>query len=486
MKIVFLSGFLYTLFIANAYGFSQFRSQSALKSFSKKYARESRLRKPESLELGKKYTQWFEQPLDHFNPQNEQTWKQRYFVNDEYYSKDSGTVFLCVGGEGPALTAAVVTEDNIHCSLMVKLAKEKKGLIVAVEHRFYGKSIPTNDFTTESLQFLSSQQALADLARVHQHVSKEYAIPGKTKWIAFGGSYPGVMASFFRIKYPHLVWAAVASSAPVEAIANMQGYNNVVAESLAAPEVGGSPECRDSVRQSFVELGEHLGSFHGRRELETLFRICAPLSLDDGKNQLVFTESLMSLFPLQSNDPSCTESLCNYEKICKLFTKEGMKPFEALTVLAENDFIDGSCMHVSFAKELANLKDTSLSSGSDRSWIYQTCTEFGFYQTCDPETECVFCSKPHLNTLDSYYYLCRKAFGISGDVTEERIRYSNLYYGGNRTDATRIFYVNGQVDPWRSQSVQTSSNPELPALMVPGASVGFLFRNGQHPLLTHL
>jgi len=150
-----------------------------------------------------------------------------------------------------------------------------------------------------------------------------------------------------------------------------------------------------------------------------------------------------------------------------------MKPFEALTVLAENDFIDGSCMHVSFAKELANLKDTSLSSGSDRSWIYQTCTEFGFYQTCDPETECVFCSKPHLNTLDSYYYLCRKAFGISGDVTEERIRYSNLYYGGNRTDATRIFYVNGQVDPWRSQSVQTSSNPELPALMVPGASHHF-------------
>jgi hypothetical protein len=35
-------------------------------------------------------------------------------------------------------------------------------MIVAIEHRFYGQSMPTNDSSTQSLRLLTSAQALAD------------------------------------------------------------------------------------------------------------------------------------------------------------------------------------------------------------------------------------------------------------------------------------------------------------------------------------
>jgi len=421
------------------------------------------------------YTRWFEQPLDHFDPQNLKHWKQRYFVNDKYFDRETGPVFLCVGGEGPALTPSAVTENNVHCSLMVKLAKKKKALIVAAEHRFYGKSIPTDDFETESLKYLSSQQALADLSRLHEYISTEYKMGEKTRWVAWGGSYPGMLASFLRLKYPRLIWAAVASSAPVQAVANMVGFNDVVAESLSTEVVGGSLECRNAIRLAFEQLGTFLHNHRGRRMLEKKFNVCAPLSLDDRRNQEVFAEALTYVFPLQSNDPSCDGKYCNYGKICKLFTDESVgEPLERLIRLVQADSVADSCIQISFARELAQMKDTTLEGGQGRVWMYQTCAEWGFYQTCDPGTKCVFCNEPHLNNLQSYYDLCKRVFGISGNQTEEMIKFSNEYYGGNSPQgASRIFYINGQVDPWRSQSVQKTINDDLPVLFVPGASHHF-------------
>ena len=49
------------------------------------------------------------------------------------------------------------------------------------------------------------------------------------------------MMSFY-FQYPHLVHGAVASSAPVQAITNFDGYNEVVADSLTSTIVGGSEQ----------------------------------------------------------------------------------------------------------------------------------------------------------------------------------------------------------------------------------------------------
>ena len=41
---------------------------------------------------------WIEQPLNHFDRQDERTWRMRYLQNEEHYKKD-GPIFIFVGGE---------------------------------------------------------------------------------------------------------------------------------------------------------------------------------------------------------------------------------------------------------------------------------------------------------------------------------------------------------------------------------------------------
>lgn len=213
---------------------------------------------------------WLEQRLDHFNvlaatETGATTWLQRYFVNDTLWD-GRGPVFLCVGGEGPPLEPTVVVTGDLHCADMVSLAVRHGALIVALEHRYYGASLPVPDFSTAHMQWLSSRQALGDIAHFHTFLSGQYALDRqRNRWVAWGGSYPGMLAGWSRLKFPHLIAAAVASSAPVRAEANMQGYNNVVASALASADIGGSAACLAAVRAAFAELGRQLSTPAGRR-----------------------------------------------------------------------------------------------------------------------------------------------------------------------------------------------------------------------------
>ena len=88
--------------------------------------------------------------------------------------------------------------------------------MVALEHRYYGESVPPSRGRTGAarLRHLSSQQAVGDIATFHDHISELYGLPASTKWVAWGGSYPGMVAGFSRLRLPHLIYAAVSSSAP--------------------------------------------------------------------------------------------------------------------------------------------------------------------------------------------------------------------------------------------------------------------------------
>jgi len=83
---------------------------------------------------------------------------------------------------------------------------------VSLEHRYYGKSVPN-----APLKYLTSEQAIADLASFHKYITTRFSLNKDTKWIAIGGSYPGMLASFMRIKHPELFHGAICNSGPVQA-----------------------------------------------------------------------------------------------------------------------------------------------------------------------------------------------------------------------------------------------------------------------------
>ena len=56
----------------------------------------------------------------------------------------------------------------------------------------------------DSLQYLNSEQALADLAEFRNAMVSKFQLDNKNKWVMFGGSYPGALSAWFRLKYPHL------------------------------------------------------------------------------------------------------------------------------------------------------------------------------------------------------------------------------------------------------------------------------------------
>ena len=73
----------------------------------------------------------------------------------EHY-EEGGPAFIHIGGEFEAYPSL---GDKWY-----DLANKSKAAIFTLEHRYYGKSHPTTDMSTRNMKYLSSRQALQDLA----------------------------------------------------------------------------------------------------------------------------------------------------------------------------------------------------------------------------------------------------------------------------------------------------------------------------------
>uniref|UniRef100_A0A8D2JMM2 Serine protease 16 n=1 Tax=Sciurus vulgaris TaxID=55149 RepID=A0A8D2JMM2_SCIVU len=126
------------------------------------------------------------------------------------------------------------------------------------------------------------------------------------------------------------------------------------------------------------------------------------------------------------------------------------------------------CLSLSRAETVTQLRATKhqASGLGDRQWLYQTCTEFGFYVTCKGPG----CPFSQLPALPSELDLCEQVFGLSASSVAQAVAQTNAYYGGQKPGATRVLFVNGDTDPWHVLSVTQALGPSEPALLIPGAS----------------
>jgi len=159
-------------------------------------------------------TLYINQRLDHFNAIDKTVWKQRYLQKMTYY-KEGGPMFLLIGGEWNVESHAfeIGNGGGQLYGQLEKWLKEYHAGIIYLEHRYYGESIPRVHETLEDYSWLSSRQALNDIAEFIQQMNQARNITGP--WISFGCSYGGSLATWLRTKFPHLIHGSIADSAPV-------------------------------------------------------------------------------------------------------------------------------------------------------------------------------------------------------------------------------------------------------------------------------
>mmetsp|Transcript_3299 Transcript_3299/g.6088 ORF Transcript_3299/g.6088 Transcript_3299/m.6088 type:complete len:552 (-) Transcript_3299:124-1779(-) len=432
-------------------------------------------------------TLYIRQQLDHFRQTPEAnktaaTFQQRYFYTDRFVQPETSQTnqyaFLCVGGEGPALTPRVLV-DSVHCTGdMIETARRlfddgHSIHLFALEHRYYGFSYPT--YSDVDFQYLSSRQALCDIAHF---VTKM----GLSRWITFGGSYPGMLSAWSRSKFPHLIHASVSSSAPIQAQVNNRGYNDLVAQDLMYERIGGSQKCFEIVSEGHKQLIDILKTEEGKAKVANMFNIC------DGGKALEIESRVQSwlgdgiiLIPAQENDPSCniknnsqSENICNIRLICDFLVNHEinvnstyLERLANLSLLQNSD----SCRALpSWENEIKYLQYKNSTISGYKSWMYQTCTEFGFYQTCEVESSCPYAKGMHI--IDQDLETCAQVYGIDGDMVRNNVQQTLEYFGGWDIDSSNILFVNGDVDPWSALALQDSTET-LPVVNVVGASHHF-------------
>lgn len=162
---------------------------------------------------------------------------------------------------------------------MWELAPKLKASLVFAEHRYYGKTLPFGNGSYESpkhLGYLSSEQALADFADLLAEINPSNRSTRGRPVIAFGGSYGGMLAAWFRIKYPHLVTGAIASSAPILQFDTDCNVFNQILTSVFS--VAYTKECSQNIARSWDALKNYSSTADGLKVLKDKFKFCGNIT----------------------------------------------------------------------------------------------------------------------------------------------------------------------------------------------------------------
>ena len=402
--------------------------------------------------------QYFNATVDHLDATNIGTWPQRFWVNASFWkgAASGAPVFLYVEGEGAGSAGSVVGGQH------VELAAVHGALLVSLEHRFYGASLPTADLTVGSLRSLSSEQALGDLASfITGYLVPTYKLDlSANKVVTFGGSYPGALSAWARARLPHLVAFAFSTSSPVEASFDFTGYCDVVSDSLSDAAVGGSPTCRGRVADAFAAIDAALrGTPAQAAAMAARVHSCAPPTSVDDTKLLASNLAGVLMGVVQYN---LEASWANIGNFCAAITAPGADAVDVFAQLLLQT-TGGSCMDNSYADFLSQqVGNTTADPGAGgvgvRQWTWQTCTQFSYFQTCEAGTDCPFST---LMDLASQVKICQDAFAPYMDAAfvSSRVDFTNAVLGGYRvagppSSIDNILFVNGGVDPWHYLSVR--------------------------------
>jgi hypothetical protein len=375
---------------------------------------------------------WFKQRVDHFSESDTSTFQQRFYEVNTHWKSPDGPVILSIGGEG-------ALDRPPTGGFIDTLAQRWGAKVLALEHRFYGKSIPNNDLSTENYKYLTVQQALADLKYFKEQYELHNLLGGRTappKWVAIGGSYPGALSAWFRVAYPNTTVAALSSSGVVLPIYDFHGFDEQVAESAG-------PKCADALRQTTRAFEDEIQRGNATRVKSLL----GAQALADADFFYMLADAAAMAVQYGHKDVVCKAMTDAVDQ--KLLLPEAFAKF---TIDMYGDAFGSGCFYdtTCLAHDKSRWADV-------RSWRWQKCSQLAYFQTA-PATGSLRAS---IVNLEYHLQQCRAVFG---DVVNPAKGVEEIIqlYGGASPKAHNIFFANGGDDPWQRASVlETLSDDEI-------------------------
>lgn len=385
---------------------------------------------------------YYQQLIDHHQP-SLGMFAQRYYIDESFSNSNNSPVFFYICGEAACKKSALMGEIRM-------FAEKYHAKLVALEHRYYGVSQPFSSLTTNNLQYLTTDNALNDLAAFQTAISKEKQWTGK--WVAFGGSYPGSLSAYYRLKHPELVVGSLASSAPVMAKEDFDEYDAHVTK------VAGET-CANHMRVAVKEVESALNDPTRMTNIKKMFN--AEDIVDNTDFISMIAELGAAAIQYGMRDMAC-EILATSETPLKgyalaanyILARWGMTPkdlvFQGAVSTDPKDYQDGLGM---------------------RQWFYQTCTEYGYWQTA--HADAAKSSRSSLINIDYYRNGCKRLFGK--DFTTAIDQTNQTYYQPLFNHVvTNIYFTNGSTDPWSNLSMTiengNSTNKNLTYYTIAGAA----------------
>ncbi|CAG2120605.1 unnamed protein product, partial [Medioppia subpectinata] len=211
------------------------------------------------------------------------------------------------------------------------------------------------------------------------------------------------------------------------------------------------------------EIEEDLKTQSGRAELKKLFNLCESLDGVDINDVYNFASSLTDTVAgiVQYNS--------NIQGFCRtVIDKTGGARAIDRYARAQASHHGGQCIDFSYKNMIKSVSQTSKHSSAVtsgmRQWTYQTCTEFGYYQTTSLK------DSPFGHNLPVEFFTkqCTDIFGVSAQAVQKAIDQTNSYYGGFKPNVTNVVFPNGSLDPWHALSVLKDLNNSTKAVMIEG------------------
>lgn len=250
---------------------------------------------------------------------------------------------------------------------MFDMAKELNGTLLYTEHRYYGNSHPTEDTSTANLKYLTVEQALADLAHFIEHIKGSSRGFGSSGVILVGASYSATMATWARLKYPHLVNGVWASSGPLYAKVDFFEYNEVMTESV---RVVGGEKCLKRFETAFKQLEDYVGFSEPKvlARIKKDFRLCEPLKLSRDVSHFFYevSDSVAGMVQLHRAG--------DIERACKYMLDESYEDSVAALSAWVSSKTRKKCLNMNYddmVKKFTNVTWGSEANKQLRQWIYQ-------------------------------------------------------------------------------------------------------------------